>query len=184
MTSIRKLAANRTNARASTGPRTAAGRARSSGNALRHGLAATRTDAAAAEEVEALARVIAEADANAEIIERARDVAQAHAALARVDRARRVVLAEVLCPPDQHGAEAQSAATEAETACAFANRLMQRMRNLRAFDRYEQAAVARRRLAIRALDEARRRQADAGQHYRPDVIERPSTRARSRRQTC
>ena len=38
MTSARKLEANRRNARASTGPRTAAGKARAAQNARRHGL--------------------------------------------------------------------------------------------------------------------------------------------------
>jgi hypothetical protein len=38
MTSARKIAANRANARRSTGPRTAAGRARVARNAVRHGL--------------------------------------------------------------------------------------------------------------------------------------------------
>ena len=40
MTSGRQLAANRANARRSTGPKTAAGKARSAGNARRHGLTA------------------------------------------------------------------------------------------------------------------------------------------------
>ncbi len=40
MTTDRQLAANRANARRSTGPITAAGKVRSSGNALRHGLTA------------------------------------------------------------------------------------------------------------------------------------------------
>ena len=38
MTSEKKIAANRTNGRMSGGPRTGAGKARSSGNARRHGL--------------------------------------------------------------------------------------------------------------------------------------------------
>lgn len=39
MTSAKKIAANRRNALRSTGPRTGAGKARSRGNALKHGLA-------------------------------------------------------------------------------------------------------------------------------------------------
>lgn len=41
MTSESKIAANRNNARKSTGPRTTEGRARASRNAFRHGLAST-----------------------------------------------------------------------------------------------------------------------------------------------
>lgn len=39
MTSVRQIEANRSNAKRSTGPKTAGGKTRSSGNALRHGLA-------------------------------------------------------------------------------------------------------------------------------------------------
>ena len=42
MVSARKLAANRANARLSTGPRTAAGKAHSARNAVRHGLCVSR----------------------------------------------------------------------------------------------------------------------------------------------
>jgi len=155
VTSIRKLAANRANARKSRGPKTALGRARSSRNALRHGLAAARPDGAAAPEVEALARSIAGPGANDEIVECARRVALAQVDLARVESARRVILAEVLCPPGP--AEAAADTTEA----AAANRLVRRMRNLRGLDRYERSALARRRFAIHAPDEERRRQATA-----------------------
>src|SRR5690242_6962060 len=41
MTSAERIAANRRNARASTGPRTAAGKRKAAANALRHGLAAS-----------------------------------------------------------------------------------------------------------------------------------------------
>jgi hypothetical protein len=44
MGSIRKQEANRRNAQKSTGPRSPAGRARASRNALKHGLAAARRD--------------------------------------------------------------------------------------------------------------------------------------------
>lgn len=44
MTSAERIAANRRNARASTGPRTAAGKRKAAANALRHGLAASVQD--------------------------------------------------------------------------------------------------------------------------------------------
>jgi hypothetical protein len=46
MTSAERIAANRRNARASTGPRTAAGKRKAAANALRHGLAASVQDSA------------------------------------------------------------------------------------------------------------------------------------------
>src|SRR5882724_10564135 len=59
VTSERKCAANRRNARASTGPRTAAGKARVARNARRHGLnVAVAADPVLAREVEALAQAI------------------------------------------------------------------------------------------------------------------------------
>src|SRR5258708_18967835 len=59
VTSERKSAANRRNARASTGPRTAAGKARVARNARRHGLnVPTAADPALSREVEALAQAI------------------------------------------------------------------------------------------------------------------------------
>jgi hypothetical protein len=70
MISARKIKANRENARASTGPRTANGRARSAKNALRHALSLpVCSDPALSKAVEALALEIAGADALMEIQE-------------------------------------------------------------------------------------------------------------------
>jgi hypothetical protein len=70
VTSERKIESNRENARASTGPKTTQGRSRTARNALRHGLSLPlSSDPALSEEVEALAREIAGADASAEIQE-------------------------------------------------------------------------------------------------------------------
>ena len=67
MTSARKLEANRRNAQASTGPRTAAGKARAAQNARRHGLSlAALCNPSCSGEVETLARAIAGADAGLE----------------------------------------------------------------------------------------------------------------------
>jgi hypothetical protein len=68
VTSERKIRANRANARASTGPKTAQGRARSARNAFRHALSlSVYSDSLVSEEVETLAREIAGPDANAQI---------------------------------------------------------------------------------------------------------------------
>ncbi len=62
--SDRQLAANRANARLSTGPRSAKGKAASSANALRHGLAVPLSaDAAFVSLVGALATALAGPDA-------------------------------------------------------------------------------------------------------------------------
>jgi hypothetical protein len=64
LTSEAKIKANRANARASTGPKTAEGRARAARNAHRHGLSLPLyCDPALSEEVEALGREIAGAGA-------------------------------------------------------------------------------------------------------------------------
>ena len=87
MTSGRQLAANRANARRSTGPKTAAGKVRSAGNARRHGLTAPL-------EVGALRAwyrlILADPSASPDPLERdpcrraARDLAEAEAQLQRV----------------------------------------------------------------------------------------------------
>jgi hypothetical protein len=60
MTSDRKIAANRRNASRSTGPRSAAGKARSSRNALRHGLTISlANDTSRSAEIQRLAHAIA-----------------------------------------------------------------------------------------------------------------------------
>ena len=57
MTTKRQIAANRRNARRSTGPKTAAGKAASSANALRHGLAAARAVVLPDEDADAYERL-------------------------------------------------------------------------------------------------------------------------------
>jgi hypothetical protein len=78
MTSGRKVGANRANSRASTGPKTAQGRARAARNALRHALnLSIYSDPALSEEVEALAREIVGTDVDAERQGLARRIAEA-----------------------------------------------------------------------------------------------------------
>ena len=97
MTSPRKIQANRANARASTGPRTAPGRARAARNARRHGLSlSVFADPVLSEQVEALAREIAGEPTRDDIYELARRVAEPQIDLQRVRYARHQFLADRL----------------------------------------------------------------------------------------
>jgi hypothetical protein len=89
MASERQIAANRRNARKSTGPRSGAGRKRASRNAYRHGLTSSITSTAAyAKQLAKLVREIAGDTEDAIVLERARTIAQAELDLARVRRAK------------------------------------------------------------------------------------------------
>ena len=105
MSSARKIVANRANARASTGPKTANGRARSAKNALRHALSLlVCSNSALSEEVETLAREIAGCGASLEIQELALRIAEAQIDLRRVRYARHQFLSAQLSIPyyDSH----------------------------------------------------------------------------------
>jgi hypothetical protein len=182
VTSDRKIKANRANARASTGPKTARGRARAAQNALRHGLTLpVSSDPALSEEIEALAREIAGPDANARIQELARRVAESQIDLRRVRYARHLLLSNALSDPyyDSRanlraklrimcrvlGSNAPESSIAALTKFLtstpqgpekFAMVLSQEAKQLLAMDRYERLALFRRKIAILALDEARR----------------------------
>src|SRR5262245_38599551 len=89
MASERQIAANRRNARKSTGPRSGAGKTRASRNAYRHGLTLSITSTREyAKQLETLARKIAGDTKDAVKLERARAIAQAELELARVRRAK------------------------------------------------------------------------------------------------
>ena len=180
MTSNRKVEANRANARASTGPRTASGRARASRNALRHGLSLPITSNPGCEEVEALASEIAGTNANTEMLQLARRVAEAQIDLQRVRYARHQLLAQALNKDVRsdfrnvpvngeaiHGLTKGSAATASppgptgdttsaqESAPTLALEILSQASNkqLNAVDRYERRALLRRKKAIWAFEE-------------------------------
>ena len=176
MTSDRKIRANRLNARASTGPQTAQGRARALRNALRHGLSLPLCfNPALSEEVETLAREIAGPDANAETQDLARQVAEAQIDLRRVRCARYKLLSDALADPHYdswqevlRGLLRKNAPNPpVENLVAFLNStpqgphkfatiLSQQLKQLLAMDRYERRALPRRKSAIRSFDETRR----------------------------
>ena len=90
MTSARKVRANRANARRSTGPKTAAGRAKTAQNARRHGLRIpVLSDPALSVEAEVLAQtILGDASSSPELLELARKIAEAEIDVIRVRRAR------------------------------------------------------------------------------------------------
>ena len=96
MASERQIAANRRNARKSTGPRSGAGKKRASRNAYRHGLSLSITSTAAvAKQIDNLVREIAGDSKDAIMLERARAIAQAELELARVRRAKVALIERV-----------------------------------------------------------------------------------------
>jgi hypothetical protein len=104
MASEKQIAANRRNARKSTGPRTKAGKKRASYNAFRHGLASQGLRAVEAERVEQLARQIAGCSKETIVLELARCAAAAELDLARVRQVRADLIARAsalgsLTPP-------------------------------------------------------------------------------------
>jgi len=185
VTSARKVQANRTNARASTGPKTAAGRVRSAQNARRHGLSLSAvSDPALSPDIKALGQTIAGAGADCELIECAHRIAAAQIDIARVRLARHEAIARALSNPEYQSSaaiklsailakrvEKYSSLLRPETVRQFrishpipkptgpnklATILSELSAKLLAMDRYERRALSRRKFAIREFDRVRR----------------------------
>jgi len=152
VSSERRAAASRRNGRASQGPRTAAGKARASRNARRHGLSLpVWSDPQAAAEVRALAARIAGDGAHREQRALALRVAEAQIDLCRIRRRRHRLLDRKADAPADDGDSGPTG-----YLARLARVLETCGKELRALDGYERRALSRRKSAVRAFDAARR----------------------------
>ena len=134
MPSERKIAANRSNAKKSTGPRSDAGRQVSRRNALRHGLAVDiRTDPAYSEDIEQLAKILSHARGRQNVSDNACDAAEAVLDLFRIRKVRAFLFETIYVPT-------------ASQDC-----LLELNDKLAKLERYERRAFSRRNRALRAI---------------------------------
>lgn len=133
MTTDRRTAANRKNAKKSTGPRSQAGREKSRCNAFRHGLAiAIGSDPSYSAEIETVASAIGRGRQT--VGEFARRFAEAEIDLLRIRKMRAAQFSPVVGDPDA-GSDDHAKLDE----------------NLRRLERYERRAYSRRKRALQAM---------------------------------
>jgi hypothetical protein len=130
MASEKQIAANRENAKRSTGPKTAAGRLTSSRNAYRHGFSCPLPfEPATLAKVDALAHALAGKGADQESLTVAAAVVEAQLQLSRIRSTRTALIAKI----------------------EFIETDKQELRRLLALDRYERYAHTKRRRASAKL---------------------------------
>lgn len=177
MTSERKAAANRLNAKKSTGPRSTAGRGRASRNALKHGLAATWTkDSFWSEKHASLAKALSPG-ANDQLTTLARSIADIEFQIVSIRSARGFLVNKLVS--DRFKPRKQSDLADLDAGRSHPNpnvvlavdRLLRRLRKhfrsdaknlsseysasieiFAAFDRYEDRAIQQRRKYVQAFE--------------------------------
>jgi hypothetical protein len=149
VTSPRKIAANRKNARRSTGPRTTPGKLLARGNALKHGLAtAVRGDPTLVSEIERLADALAGNTRNPARRAIARAAAEAEIDVRRVRQHRAAVLSTEIMMVTLEAA----ASNEDVDAPTIAARAMVRMVDrLQRMERYARRTMSKRDRIFREL---------------------------------
>ena len=151
MTSPAKIAANRRNARRSTGPRSAAGKGRARRNAFRHGLTTPASlDHVAMDRIDNLVDALT-IDVHSQLqFQLATVAAEAQAEIERVRRTKVNLVNRASAQLREEGAGLLSAGERA--ALAFAGKT----EILMACERYERRAISRRNRALHALAKLQR----------------------------
>ena len=180
MTSERKIAANRGNARASTGPKTPSGRARSGGNALRHGLNLPLLDDVRwAPEVEALASRIAGEAAPAEPLALAQGISEARTELSRIRAYRRQMIDTAYRDPDfwpsrkqeisRLGGALQAQGARRDKGADYRRNIKAYVRKFDAFTKYDEMTGEAKEIQILAV---MTRELIALERYEPRALSR------------
>ena len=137
MATAKQIAANRRNGSLGRGPKTSAGKARSSRNALKHGLSIpVNRDKTLRRQIEVLARILAQSEAG---MGQARAAAEAELELARARAALEAVLTRAGITAEWNGGPEQGTA------------LIHVLPKLQRLERYERRAFSQRRRALRDL---------------------------------
>ena len=133
MATEKQIAANRANARKSTGPRTAAGKKKSSRNAYQHGLSRPdQSDPSSAAKIDAIAQLLSKPCATDDQLTAAQDYANAQWSLARIRAIRAAQWAKIDL----------NETLEANT---------KELKRLASLDRYERYELTKRRRASEKL---------------------------------
>jgi hypothetical protein len=169
MTSRLQVAANRENAKKSTGPQTTRGKSRASGNAVRHRLAGENFDPTTLADVDRLASTICKGESDPFRYEQAVTIAKSHILLARIRAARIAAIERTnklasaiegrapAFPLDRADTSDLSDRPKAidgalEEMLDDVGRLTRSIAELLSLERYERRALSPRKRAIRRFD--------------------------------